>query len=560
VRIRMQQLSLDDDLFPLMTVLGPEGYEVVNQDLGVDCTGETSDLLCTEVRFLALTPGVYTVIATGGGGFGSYSLALDSPRCTARALTNIPADRPLTCTGSQSGCTGTLYGSTLRTPCAALLPAPGSLTDLPEPGSPADLYTFTAAAGDVISVGMTARTGDPHLFLVGPAKTVVAENDSVVGAQLAATLVTAGTYTIVAANNTILAADDTPIDYTLFVQKCPFRGTLSVGGANTTGTFTTLDCVGAGDIPVRSYLLRGEVGQFVTTTMASDRFDPLVRLYGPDGTVVENDNDVFAPTATTARANRLLPVTGDYFVEVTGAPANPPDVVGDPPPSYTVGARTCAVKATGVGAISGQWEDSDCEMGGRRVDVYSYTATGIGGAGAAIQVPPANGCVVGLLASGNQVPAVGCTGEALDVPVLAGQTQALIIAPMEAATRGAYTASLARCTTTALPFGDVRVEALTGTDCPNADGAPTDWFFVGGPTGLVQFNFGMSGLVTPGFPIAGILTDLRGRSAFTGSFTGEPRTMYPVPANLGFLITVTGASPTDRGTYSIGIDPAFYRQ
>ncbi len=560
VRVKMQQLILDDDLFPLMTVLGPEGYEVVNQDLGVDCTGATSDLLCTEVHFLALQPGTYTVIATGGGGTGSYTLSLDSPRCTARALANIPADRPLTCAGSSSGCAGTLYGSSLRTPCAALLPAPGSVTDLPEPGSPADLYTFSAAAGDVISVGMVAGTGDAHLFLVGPGKTVVAENDSAAGAQLAATLVTPGTYTIVAANNTILAEDDTPIPYTLFVQKCPFRGTLNLGGPSTPGTFTSLDCVGAGDIPYRSYLLRGDAGQFVTTTMSSDRFDPVVRLYGTDGTVVENDNDPFEPTATTARVNRLLPVSGDYFVEVTGAPANPPDVVGNPPPSYAVRAKTCAVKATGVGSISGQWEDSDCEMGGRRVDVYSYTATGIGGAGAAIQVPPANGCVVGLLASGNQVPVAGCTGEALDTPVLAGQTQTLIIAPLEAATRGFYTASLARCATTALTFGDLRAEALTGADCPNAHGAPTDWFFVGGPIGLVQFNFGMSGLVTPSFPIAGVLTDLRGSVAFTGSFTGEPRAMYPNPANLGFLMTVTGAAPTDRGAYSISMDPAAYRQ
>jgi hypothetical protein len=335
---------------------------------------------------------------------------------------------------------------------------------------------------------------------------------------------------------------------------------LSLTGPSTPGTFTTLDCVGTGDIPYRSYLLRGDAGQFVTTTMASDRFDPVVRLYGTDGAVVENDNDPLEPTATTARVSRLLPVTGDYFVEVTGSPANPPDVSGNPPPSYTVRAKTCPVKSTGVGSISGQWEDSDCEMGGRRVDVYSYTATGIGGAGAAVQVPPGNGCVVGLLASGNQVPAAGCTGEALDAPVLAGQTQALIIAPLDAATRGPYTASLTRCPTTALAFGDVRAETLTGTDCPNGDGAPTDWFFVGGPKGLVQFNFGMSGLVTPSFPIAGVLTDLRGSLAFTASFTGEPQTMYPVSANLGFLVTVTGATPTDRGAYSISMDPAAYRQ
>jgi len=70
----------------------------------------------------------------------------------------------------------------------------------------------------------------------------------------------------------------------------------------------------------------------------------------------------------------------------------------------------------------------------------------------------------------------------------------------------------------------------------------------------------MSGLVSPSFPIAGVLTDLRGSAAFTGSFTGEPRPMYPVPSNLGFLVTVTGATPTDRGAYSISIDPAAYRQ
>jgi len=543
-----------------MTVLGPEGYEVVNQDLGVDCTGETSDLLCTEVRFLALTPGVYTVIATGGGGFGSYSLALDSPRCTARALTNIPADRPLTCTGSQNGCNGTLYGSTLRTPCAALLPAPGSLTDLPEPGSPADLYTFTAAAGDVISVGMTARTGDPHLFLVGPAKTVVAENDSVVGAQLAATLVTAGTYTIVAANNTILAADDTPIDYTLFVQKCPFRETLSLDGPSTPGTFNTLDCFGTDHIPYRSYLLHGMAGQFVTTSVSSGQFDPLVRLYALDGSVVENDNDLLNPTGTTARANRILPVDGDYFVEVSGSSAGPPDVTSEPPPSFTVAAQTCPMTPLGVGTISGQWEDSDCDMGGRHVDVYAYTASGIGGAGAATVVAPANGCIVGLLGSGFQVPAAGCAAAALEAPVLVGETQGLIIAPLNPGTRGPYTASLARCATTALTLGDEWAGTLESTDCPGATGAPSDWFFVQGLAGLVRFNHGIAGTVTAGFPITGVLNDLRGSVPFTGAFNNPSQKMYPTGTDLGLLLEVKGASTADHGDYTVTINPASYRR
>ncbi|HLU11329.1 MAG TPA: PPC domain-containing protein [Oceanobacillus sp.] len=60
-------------------------------------------------------------------------------------------------------------------------PVNGSIT----PENKFDLYTFTAAAGDVVSIGMnnTSGTLDTFLYLVGPSGSVVGQNDDAVAGE-----------------------------------------------------------------------------------------------------------------------------------------------------------------------------------------------------------------------------------------------------------------------------------------------------------------------------------------------------------------------------------------
>jgi hypothetical protein len=562
VSVTMQQLSVDDDIFPLIALLGPDGFELVSQDNDYDCTAPTGTLQCSQIHFLALQKGTYTIFATGSGGIGRYSMTVANPTCSPTVLSGIPPDHPLTCPGSAVGCTGTLDGNITHTPCAAPLPSPDNADGVPEPGSPAALYTFTAVAGDVISVQMTSDD-DPHLYLLGPAPSnaLVAEDDSTGQPGLAATLAVAGTYTIVAANNNALQPEDPALNYALMIQQCPVRGGLNLlTGRQVAGAYSTLDCVGSGNLPHRSYAFSGQAGQLVNTTMTSSNVDSFVRVIAPDGTHVENDDDPFQPGTSDARVSRYLPMDGTYFVEVSAAPTGPPvDTSTVPPPAFTLSARSCATTPAVPGQVAGTWQDADCDLaGGRRGDVYTFPA-GITPAVATLS-PPSNGCVLALLGDGTQVPADGCSADPIDIPVLGSRVRAFIVAGAETSTRGAYTVGFSRCSVSSVGFGETRHGTLSGTNCSDPDGVRADWFLIQAPAGLVNFNFGMTGRVSAGFPLAGLLSDLMANASVTDTFTEDPSNMFLAGSNLGAILRVTGATPTDRGAYDLVVDMASLRQ
>jgi uncharacterized protein YfaP (DUF2135 family) len=96
-------------------------------------------------------------------------------------------------------------------------PVNGSIT----PENKFDLYTFTAAAGDIVNVGMNNTSGilDTYLYLIGPSGTVVSENDDAV----------AGDNT-----NALIANLTLPEDGPYIIIATHFGGVY--GG--TTGTYT----------------------------------------------------------------------------------------------------------------------------------------------------------------------------------------------------------------------------------------------------------------------------------------------------------------------------------
>jgi len=562
VSIIMQQLGVNDTIFPVMALLGPDGFELVTQDDNFDCSAPTGTLLCAEIRFLALQRGTYTILAGGLGGTGRYSLALVSPTCNPVALAAIPPDHPLTCPGSAAGCVGTLQGNTTLTPCAAPLPAPGGKDYVPAPSSPAALYSFAASAGDVISVKM-ASDGNPHLYLIGPspANALVTDDNTSMTAELATTLAVPGTYTIVAANDATLAPEDNPVNYTLLIQKCPVRGGLNLlTGRQMSGTYSTLDCVGSGGIPYQSYAFSGRAGQFVTTTMTSSNIDSFVRVFAPDGSHVDNDNDLFQDVTSDARVSRILPMDGRYFVEVSASRSGPAvDLSAAPPPAFTVRAQTCSTTAAMPGSLNGTWENADCDLAnGRTGDIYTFPA-GTAPAVATVS-PPSNGCIVALLDDGSQVPSDGCSTTPVDVPVLGTSVRGFIVAGAQTSTRGAYTVGFSRCPVTSVGFGDTYHGVLNGTNCADSDGTRADWFLIQAPAGLVNFNLGMTGSISAAFPLAAVLSDLGPSRFVTGTFSEDPSTMFSGGTNLGAVLRVTGATSANLGAYDLSIDTVSLRQ
>jgi len=576
VNIFIEPQNQDSDMDPAFSVIGPDGFEVVTQDQDDDAPGAVGTE--AQARFLALQTGTYTVIVTGGGCNPSnpdagcvYNLRFTAGAPAARCVTNlpnIPATSVLTLDSRM------LSGDVGTTPCAAPLPIPGTSDDTPDPSSPAELYTFTASAGDVISVEMDSED-DAHLYLLGPAprNALVAQDDDSgplgarANAQLAATLVQPGTYTIVAANNNVLqpTTADGPADtveYSLIVQKCPLAGALnpSRGTEISNKPFTIFDCFGFGGVPYRSYSFVGTAGQFVTTTMqsTSSDVDAFVSVLAPDGSRVDNNNDLFDPLTTEARANLILPVDGTYYVEVSTDPEQGDRTEFLPLP-FSVSAQTCTTNPAPSGQFSGAFQESDCELTtGQKYDVYTFTPSVTPRAGTI--APPDNGCVVALLAEGPQTPDGGCSTDPIDLPLLSTRRYGFIIAGKEASTRGTYGTGLSICGLKTATYGSVVAGVLTDQSCAVADGGVADFVLLRATASLLRFNDDLSGGVTATFPLRGVLTDVLGSVGVGGSFSDSPDTMYPIGSDLGALLRVRGANASDRGSYTLTVESASFRQ
>lgn len=567
--LRMIQLNcITDDIDPFLSVIGPDGFELGNDD---DSGGDVGCGFDAEMNFLAIQAGTYTIIASGGGGTGSYSLQLTAPTCPRTVLNNIPSSGPLHCAGSQVGCQGslntTLPGMPPTSACAVPLPIPGDSNAIPDVSSPADLYTFTAAAGDVISVEMDSND-DAVLYLFGPASAnnpLVASDDNsgpVAGtsnAQLAATLPLAGTYTIVAGNINQVQPGDPPVTYTLFVQKCPAVG-LNASTLSVAGSFQVSDCFGFGGVPFRSYAFNGTAGQFATVTMSSTNVDAFVRLFAPDGSHVDNDDDLFNPAGSDARVNRILPQTGKYFVEVSSSPGQGAvTVTGGSPASFAAAVQTCATTVAASGQINGSFQTNDCELTpGRKYDVYTFSP-GTPPRVASV-LPPSNGCAVALLPEGLQAPETGCSTSLLEFPVVDAGTYGFMIAENDAGTLGSYAAQLASCPLSTLGYGAIQPGTLSAADCADAAGGRADWFLFQAPADLVQFNIAFSGVLASAFPSASVLTDEVSTIPLASQFSEDPDAMYPLGSTLASLLKITGTTPGATGSYTLSIDPATVRQ
>jgi hypothetical protein len=287
---------------PALRLFGPDGAPLA---------ASAANLNVVEVAATATAGGVFTVVVGDGGayidGSGTYRLH----------LAQAPAE-PVVSPGDEGG------------PLSNGATAQGTI----HPGD-LDVWTFTASAGDsiVVRAGELTDTGGtggftPALRLYGPDGALLKSDAANLNAVEVASVATrSGTYTVVVADGG--AYIDGSGTYRLHLVRAPGEPAITPGdeggpltvGAGHAGT------IHAGDLDAWTFtansgdtiiLRAGEV----TDTGGTGGFTPALRLYGPDGTLVDSDagnlNAVEVSTVA-ARSGLFTAVVGDGGAYIDGS-------------------------------------------------------------------------------------------------------------------------------------------------------------------------------------------------------------------------------------------------
>ncbi|MFB6074009.1 MAG: PPC domain-containing protein [Haloarculaceae archaeon] len=278
---------------PYLLIVGPDGDVIArNDDADHGFDARVSGVVLP-------ADGEYTVVATSYGANQTFRYALG-----LRTASESTAD--LRSIDLNATATGAIDKSD---------PFDGDRRGFYEP------VTFRGSAGQTVRIEMGSGTGDTYLRLLGPDGSVVAENDD--GGQglnatiERATLPSDGEYTVVATSYS-------PIETFRYRLSVEVIGSGAPGGADLRSIDadqTVSSRLDEGD-PTAGFLrghyepvtFRGRAGQSVTIEMTSQRGDPYLFLYGPDGDVVARNDDV---RGLNARIRTDLPASGEYTIVAT---------------------------------------------------------------------------------------------------------------------------------------------------------------------------------------------------------------------------------------------------
>lgn len=580
--ILLRRVGSDSAMDPVFSLLGPDGFELFDPAEADDAFPGDPEGSDSQARFLATQVGTYRIIVSSNAsllgasgeldGAGRYSLSIRSPICSPTPLGEIS-------TVGSTSIAGMLTGNTGTTRCAAPLQIPYVSDDLPELNSAAELYSFTGAAGDLLSVGLEADD-DPHLFVYGPQSAgypLVATDDdtspfSSDGAQLAVTLPAAGSYLLVVANNFGLEPPDPedPEDrtgeitnYQLTLQRCLTAGGINLEtGAMVSTNFTPFDCRGFGNRHHRVYSFQGTAGQFTTIEMRSQTFNSFLRLIGPDGSVVAKEDDPVEPSFLNARISLFLPADGFYFVEASRSTAGL-DPLPDATPAFTLRAYSCPSSTSTRGDVAGTFANGDCETAtGKRFDAYRLPDTTTVEQVASL-LPSSSVCVVGLLPGGDTVPASGCLAQQLDVPITQlPQLAGFLVTPTQGAMPSTYNTRLALCPMLRLGFAEARTGMVGQGSCVSASGRPSVWNLVSDGEAAVRYNEGFRGRLSTTFASTSELTDAHGPMPLDSDvlLSEDPGRLLLLGDERAVLLRTSGASPADGGSYTLTVRQASQRR
>ena len=203
-----------------------------------------------------------------------------------------------------------------------------------------DLWSFTANVGDRIVVRMgevtTVNNFEPSIRLYGPDGTLLgstAVGNSVKSAEVAVTNTTNGMFTVVVGEREGTTAGD----YRLTLAQSPGAITVSPGdeGGPMINAVVYTGTISNGDLDVWTFNACEGAGLNlrVDELPGAIRFDPTLRLYAPNGTLLANVSG-----ATTAQINLTAPALGGYTL-----------IVGDTLVAGDTGANTGTYQLTGIG-------------------------------------------------------------------------------------------------------------------------------------------------------------------------------------------------------------------
>ncbi len=254
----------------------------------------------------------------------------------------------------------------------------GALTDADceaphRPGKKADLYTFSGATNQRVTITLSSTAFDAYLVLVGPNNAVLDEDDDdgdgEKDARISFTLPSAGTYTIEATSLTPSGRGA----YTLKLEEgvCPALPISFDTPIN--GTLSNEDCNAPHRTGKRAdrYAFTVTQKQRVTITLNSTAFDAyLILVDGSNRMIVSNDD--YGGSNDARIADFTLPSAGTYIIEATA-------VASSERGTYTlklIDAECKPLPITPDTPINGSLTDSDCaapHRAGRRADLYTFT-------------------------------------------------------------------------------------------------------------------------------------------------------------------------------------------
>ncbi|OYX63114.1 MAG: hypothetical protein B7Y88_13290 [Sphingomonadales bacterium 32-64-17] len=352
VTLRMTSSEFDTYL----RVESPNGETFTNDDGDDGSTNSQVDIDLTAT-------GQYEVTANSltEGETGSYQLGIEGARLAS---------------GSSSGSSPAAGAGNMLAPGT---PAQGQLAagdaEL-ETGEYFDIYTLRGEPGSQMAVTMQSTDFDTYLAAVG-ANDYSAENDDNPGAggtnsRLEVTIPADGGLTIAA---TSYAGGETG-SYAIRADLSGSSSRAASGqrlelGRSVDGTLAASDP--RGDHSVEDiYLIEASAGQSLRLALASDDFDTLLRVEGPGGFSVENDDDPAGSTLNSL-VETTLPRDGTYRVVVASYSESG---LG----SYRLDSRATASSTAGGGArlalggsVSGSLASGDDTIpSGEYIDAYSF--------------------------------------------------------------------------------------------------------------------------------------------------------------------------------------------
>ncbi|MGI8734448.1 MAG: pre-peptidase C-terminal domain-containing protein [Pyrinomonadaceae bacterium] len=257
-------------------------------------------------------------------------------------------------------------------------------------GSRFDEYTFTASAGQTLSISMSSGEFDTYLILLNPDNTLGGEDDDGGGGTNSRIPTNSGSIAVQQTGTYSILANsfdpDTFGNYSVTLTfggggaTCPPAATPISNGQTLNGTLVAEDCSLPDSSRYDLYSFSASAGQQVAITMtAAAPLDAYLILVGPDSVEIAENND--GGGGTNARippvsgAFGTLPATGTYTIY---ANSNLGNQFGSYSISLSFSGVTCPKTPIALGqTINGTLAAGDCRLpiDGSFLDQYSFNGT-----------------------------------------------------------------------------------------------------------------------------------------------------------------------------------------